>query len=449
MNIRKKRRVAVKKRVEQVEKSGKGGKNGNEEELVVVGANDKNGVRDFLSHYGLSKLRFNELKQDVEVMPEKDIEAWKMSKGIWQPLDKEDGDILDVMHVTAKAVGRRTPKTIKKKENPADWPKFSISQMDFRISVAALAMERKRHNAWSDFVKGLSPAKDDSFLAVAYKECFDVPKTARNDKGELNDYYMDAIRLPFVTILKRQKAIAEMDEEGYHCRVSLLLRGPPGCGKSSFFSETFPKEVGRSLYLEKLNIENEWPDPEARRTLGKASCHTPEYHKYMPKQVQNWVSSHDLPSDTVKVLYRQRMKLVVRGWAHTFSANLGCGNGGCRSDELPPCDTGRADEDGQGRRKWKPDASQGAAVLFQGKERQEVLGSGDGRRESRIRAVQLGRTKPHRGAERAGQEDGLGAQRNRGRKAQAEARQEKSLQAVGDTRGSRMRRLRTEFPNAW
>ena len=317
-----KRKVVVKKRRQQAADTG-----GTDPDVIKVRAADRNGVADFLSHFGLSKLRFNELRQDVEVKPEKDIEGWKLKRGVWQPLDKEDGIVLDSMLVKARADGRRFPKNPSKFEDPAEWPKFGIVQWEFRASIVSLAMDRNRHNAWTKFIKPLKPARDkkgrldDSFLATAFKECFDIPKTWMNSKGELNDYYMDALKLHFVTMLKRQKAIRKMDEQGYHCRVSLLLRGPPGAGKSSFFGESFPKSVGRSLFLEKLNIEESWPDPEGRRTLGKACCHTPEFHKYFPKVVQNWVSSHDLAVDTMKVLYKQRMAQVIRGWSHTFSAN--------------------------------------------------------------------------------------------------------------------------------
>ena len=288
---------------------------------------NKFGVRKFLDHFGLARLRFNELRYEVEVEPERDLENWKLKRGVWQPLDKEDGDIIHAMYVTAKAIGRVPSRKTKEAQTLEAMPHFKMGKEDFYGSVSALAMDAGRFNAWTEHTKDLSPTKcngkwDDSFLKTAFTHCFGIPKTPQNPNGEFNDYYMDALRLCFTTMLLRQRSIADLeDEEGVHVRTSLHLRGPPGCGKSSFFSESFPKGIGRSLFLEKLNIEEKWPEPEGRRTLGAVMCHTPEYHKYQYNQVMNWVSSHDLPADTMKVLFRQRSKYVVRGWTHTFSSN--------------------------------------------------------------------------------------------------------------------------------
>ena len=289
---------------------------------VVLSQDNKFGVREFLAHFGLAKLRFNELRYEVEVEPERDLENWKLKKDVWQPLDKEDGDILKAMHVTAKAIGKVPPKVPKEVEDISQMKDFGMPKEDFYGCIAALAMDAQRYNAWTEFMRGLEPAEDDEFLFTAFKHCFGLRHTSQNGKGEINDYVRDAIRLPFTTMLLRQAAIADLeDEEGVHVRTSLMLRGPPGCGKSSFFAESFPKAVGASLYLQKLNIEKDWPDPEGRRTLGCAMAHTPEFHKYNKDEVLKWVGSHDLPADTMKVLYRQRPKYVIRGWAHTFSAN--------------------------------------------------------------------------------------------------------------------------------
>ena len=273
------------------------------------------GIRDFLFQNGATGLRWNEGKDGIEMRFKSPRKRWGVKKaGEFVLMEKKALESMFQEIKTYSLVG---------KEETA----FSMGHDKFFDTVMMHARGTKMHNDWQEFWQGVKESKivqktrNDDFLFKAFLECFDLPLDGNGKRREkLSKYEKDALRMAFSTMVRRQQAFMDGRDEGVHARVSLCLRGPKKCGKSSFFGHVFPDANRARLFNPNLRLNVPW-EKNYRNASGRGICHVADVHRYNRHVVEGWYSDADLETDSVLFLYEQGGKDVARSWALVYSAN--------------------------------------------------------------------------------------------------------------------------------
>ena len=273
------------------------------------------GIREFLLHHGMEGIRWNTGKDGIEIKFSKPRKRWGVKLVDEYTLIEKKA--LQAMHQEIK-----TYSVVGKKSAG-----FGMGWDTFFTIVCMEARGLDMHNDWEEFWKGVKSsqevkdAKDDSFMFKAFLKCFDLPEGKNGKKRkDLTKFEKDAIRMAFSTMVRRQKAAMKGDEAGVHARVSLCLRGPKKCGKSSFFGQVFPDSMRSRLYNGNLRLNVPW-EKNYRNTSGRGICHVADVHRYKASTIEDWYSDADLEVDSVLFLYEQGGRTIPRCWALVYSAN--------------------------------------------------------------------------------------------------------------------------------